>query len=52
MKRSGNSIKCVPDKDLLALDPDNSVPGPDRAARMNKVYAEEMAKRKLKARGV
>ena len=41
------------DKDLLALDPDIFCAGPlDRAARMKKVYAEEMAKRRLKVRGL
>ena len=46
-------LNAYSDKDLLALDPDIFCAGPlDRAARMKKVYAEEMAKRKLKGRGV
>lgn len=46
-------LDAYSDKDLLALDPDIFCAGPlDRAARMKKVYAEEMAKRKLKARSV
>ena len=46
-------LSAYSDKDLLALDPDIFCAGPlDRAARMKKVYAEEMAKRKLKVRGV
>jgi hypothetical protein len=44
-------LNAYSDKDLLALDPDIFCAGPlDRAARMKKVYAEEMAKRKLKVR--
>ncbi len=44
-------LNAYSDKDLLALDPEIFCAGPlDRAARMKKVYAEEMAKRKLKAR--
>ena len=46
-------LNAYSDKDLLALEPDILCAGPlDRAARMKKVYAEEMAKRKLKARSV
>ena len=45
-------LSAYSDKDLLALDPDIFCAGPlDRAARMKKIYAEEMAKRKLKIRG-
>ena len=47
-----NQLSVYSDKDLLALDPDIFCAGPlDRAARMKKVYAEEMTKRKLKGRG-
>jgi len=46
-------LNAYSDKDLLALDPDIFCAGPlDRAARMKKVYAKEMAKRKLKVRSV
>jgi hypothetical protein len=46
-------LNAYSDKDLLALDPDIFCAGPlDRAARMKRVYAEEMAKRKLKARSI
>jgi hypothetical protein len=46
-------LNVYSDRDLLALDPDIFCAGPlDRAARMKKVYADEMAKRKLKARRV
>ncbi len=45
-------LNAYSDEDLLALDPDIFCAGPlDRAARMKRVYAEEMAKRKLKAGG-
>ncbi len=41
-------LNMYSDKDLLALDPDIFCAGPlDRATRMKKVYAKEMAKRKL-----
>jgi hypothetical protein len=46
-------LNVYSDKDLLALDPDLFCAGSlDRAARMKKVYAKEMAKRKLRVRGV
>jgi hypothetical protein len=46
-------LSVYSDKDLLALDPDIFCAGPlDRAARMKKVYANEMTKRDLKARSV
>jgi len=46
-------LNAYSDKDLLALDPDIFCAGPlDRAARMKKVYASEMAKRKLNVRGL
>lgn len=46
-------LNAYSDKDLLALDPDIFCAGPlDRAARMKKVYAKEMTKRKLKVRSV
>jgi hypothetical protein len=46
-------LNVYSDKDLLALDPDIFCAGSlDRAARMKKVYAKEMAKRKLKGRSV
>jgi hypothetical protein len=46
-------LSAYSDRDLLVLDPDIFCAGPlDRAARMKRVYAEEMAKRKLKARSV
>ena len=48
-----DQLKILSDKDLLALDPEIFCAGMlDRVTRMKKVYAEEMAKRKLKARGI
>jgi hypothetical protein len=45
-------LNVYSDKDLLALDPDIFCAGTlDRAARMKKVYAKEIAKRKLRVRG-
>jgi hypothetical protein len=44
-------LNAYSDKDLLALDPDIFCAGPlDRAARMKRVYANEMTKRNLKFR--
>ena len=43
-----DQLKILSDKDLLALDPEIFCAGMlDRVTRMKKVYAEEMAKRKL-----
>ena len=48
-----DQLKILSDKDLLALDPEIFCAGMlDRVTRMKKVYAEEMAKRKLRARGI
>lgn len=44
-------LNVLSDKDLVALDPEIFCAGLlDRVARIKKVYVEEMAKRKLKAR--
>lgn len=48
-----SQLRDLSDSDLLTLDPKIFCAGVlDLAARMKKVYAEEMAKRKLKIRGV
>jgi hypothetical protein len=48
-----DQLEILSDEDLLALDPAIFCAGIlDRATRMKKVYAEEMAKRKLRARGI
>lgn len=48
-----DQLKILSDEDMLALDPEIFCAGMlDRVTRMKKVYAEEMAKRKLKARGI
>ena len=48
-----DQLKVLSDKDMLALDPEIFCAGMlDRVTRMKKVYALEMAKRKLKARRI
>jgi hypothetical protein len=48
-----DQLAILSDEDMLALDPKIFCAGMlDRVARIKKVYAEEMAKRKLKAPGI
>jgi hypothetical protein len=48
-----DQLKILSDEDMLALDPDIFCTGLlDRVTRMKKVYAEEMAKRELKAQEI